>query len=119
AGEGRVEGRRATGGWETDARPRITEGRSPGTKRLGLSWERLQRISTVFHADVERGIIPGAVLLIARGGQIAYAEAFGWRDKEKQAPMRVASSDAAPASAARCPSAMQDWCAGARGGGRG
>jgi CubicO group peptidase (beta-lactamase class C family) len=29
------------------------------------------------------------VLLIARGGQIGYAEAFGWRDREKQAPMEL------------------------------
>ena len=37
--------------------------------------------------DVERRLIPGAVMLIARGGRIGFAEAFGWRDREDEAPM--------------------------------
>jgi hypothetical protein len=56
-------------------------------KEVGLLPERLQRISAAFRDDVDRGMIPGAVLLIACGGQVGYAEAFGWRDREKQAPM--------------------------------
>ena len=32
-------------------------------------------------------MIPGAVVLIARGGHIGYAEAFGWCDREAKAPM--------------------------------
>ena len=34
-------------------------------------------------------MIPGAVVLIARGGHIGYAEAFGWRDREAKAPMEL------------------------------
>jgi CubicO group peptidase (beta-lactamase class C family) len=34
-------------------------------------------------------VIPGAVVLIARGGRVAYAEAFGWRDREAKAPMEL------------------------------
>ncbi len=56
-------------------------------KQVGLSSGRLERVSAAFREDVERGLIPGAVLVIARGGQIGYAEAFGWRDREKKAPM--------------------------------
>ena len=56
-------------------------------EQLGLSSDRLERISATFRDDVERGLIPGAVLLIARGGRIGYAEAFGWRDREKESPM--------------------------------
>jgi CubicO group peptidase (beta-lactamase class C family) len=56
-------------------------------QQLGLSSDRLERLSATFRDDVDRGLIPGAVLLIARGGQIGYAEAFGWRDREKQSPM--------------------------------
>jgi CubicO group peptidase (beta-lactamase class C family) len=56
-------------------------------KQVGLSSGRLERVSAAFREDVERGLIPGAVLMIARGGQIGYAEAFGWRDREKKAPM--------------------------------
>ncbi len=58
-------------------------------KEVGLSGKRLGRLSATFRQDVERNIIPGAVVLIARGGHIAYAEAFGWRDREAKAPMEL------------------------------
>ena len=58
-------------------------------KEVGLSGKRLDRLSATFRQDVERNLIPGAVVLIARGGQIAYAEAFGWRDREAKAPMEL------------------------------
>src|SRR6266446_8247463 len=57
------------------------------SKEVGLSAKRLARLSATFREDVERGAIPGAVVLIARGGRVAYAEAFGWRDREAKAPM--------------------------------
>ncbi|MDQ2857954.1 MAG: beta-lactamase family protein [Candidatus Eremiobacteraeota bacterium] len=50
--------------------------------------ERLGRLSGVFRADVERGVIPGAVVLVARHGKIAYHEAFGFRDRAREAAMR-------------------------------
>ncbi len=56
-------------------------------KEVGLSAKRLARLSATFREDVERNMIPGAVVLIARGGRVAYAEAFGWRDREATAPM--------------------------------
>ena len=56
---------------------------------LGLSAERLERISAVLRADVENRVIPGAVMLIARGGRVGYAEAFGFRDREQGAPMTL------------------------------
>jgi CubicO group peptidase (beta-lactamase class C family) len=49
--------------------------------------ERLARIKDVFETDVGNGVIPGAVALIARQGKVAYLEAFGFRDREKQLPM--------------------------------
>jgi CubicO group peptidase (beta-lactamase class C family) len=56
---------------------------------LGLAAERLGRIGAILRADVERRLIPGAVIVVARGGGIGYAEAFGWRDREAQAPMTL------------------------------
>ncbi len=56
---------------------------------IGLSAERLERISATLRGDVERRLIPGAVMLIARGGRVGYAEAFGFRDREAQAPMTL------------------------------
>jgi CubicO group peptidase (beta-lactamase class C family) len=38
-------------------------------------------------ADIEKGVIPGAVVLIARQGKVAYFEAFGYRDRGKNLPM--------------------------------
>ena len=58
-------------------------------KEVGLSAKRLARLSATFRQDVERNLIPGAVVLIARSGHIAYAEAFGWRDREAEAPMEL------------------------------
>jgi CubicO group peptidase (beta-lactamase class C family) len=54
---------------------------------VGLSSARLARITETLKADVERGRIPGAVVVIARRGRIAYAEAVGFRDKASGAAM--------------------------------
>src|SRR5712671_6564407 len=56
-------------------------------EQIGLSSARLERLAGVIRADVERKLIPGAVLAIARAGRVGYAEAFGWRDREAGAPM--------------------------------
>jgi len=56
-------------------------------EEVGLSSERLKRISAWMKADIEKGVIPGAVVLIARQGKVAYFEAFGYRDREKNLPM--------------------------------
>src|ERR1700752_5340509 len=58
-----------------------------GPEELGLSAERLERIRKTLRADVERRLIPGAVMLIARGGRIGFAEAVGFRDREAGAAM--------------------------------
>lgn len=50
-------------------------------EEAGFSSERLARIATVLNADIERGLLPGAVLAIARQGKLVYFEAFGYRDK--------------------------------------
>jgi len=61
----------------------------PGAKpeQVGLAPERLARISATLRADVEKGVIPGAVLLVARHGKVAMFEAIGVRDPESKAPM--------------------------------
>ena len=56
-------------------------------EQVGLSAERLDRIGRAVRADVEKGRLPGAVVLVARKGQVAYFEAFGFRDKAAGAPM--------------------------------
>jgi CubicO group peptidase (beta-lactamase class C family) len=61
--------------------------RAERPEQVGLSSERLDRITATLRADVEAGTIPGAVLAIARGGRIGYAEAVGYRDREAGAAM--------------------------------
>lgn len=54
---------------------------------VGLSAERLGRITAALKADVDGGRLPGAVVAIARKGRLAYYEAVGFRDKQANAPM--------------------------------
>ena len=56
-------------------------------EEVGFSSERLNRVAKVFQADVDKGLIPGAVVLIARNGKVAYLEAVGFRDRDKKLPM--------------------------------
>jgi CubicO group peptidase (beta-lactamase class C family) len=53
-----------------------------------FSSERLSRISKVFQAEVDKGAIPGAVLLVARNGKIVYLQAIGFQDREKKIAMK-------------------------------
>jgi CubicO group peptidase (beta-lactamase class C family) len=54
---------------------------------IGLSAERLARLGTLLRSQIERGRVPGAVALIARGGKVGYFESFGQRDPVSGAPM--------------------------------
>lgn len=56
---------------------------------LGLSSDRLDRIGTTLKAHVEKGVIPGAVALVARRGKLAYLKSFGMRDLEAGSPMET------------------------------
>ena len=56
-------------------------------EEVGFSSERLKRITDAFQSEVDKGAIPGAVVLIARNGKIAYFEAFGFQDRESKKPM--------------------------------
>ena len=56
-------------------------------EEVGLSKERLERISAWLKTDVDKKVIPGAVVMVLRKGKIAYYEAFGYQDREKNIPM--------------------------------
>jgi hypothetical protein len=53
-------------------------------EQLGLSSAHLQRLTETYQGYVDRGELPGAVLLIARGEKIAYLQAVGYQDREKR-----------------------------------
>ena len=56
---------------------------------VGLSTERLERLSDALQKYVDDGQVAGSVTLVARRGSIAYFEAFGERDREAKAPMQT------------------------------
>ena len=55
---------------------------------VGMSSQRLGRLDAAMQKAVDSGELPGAVVLIARDGQLVYAKSFGWQDRGKKIPMR-------------------------------
>jgi CubicO group peptidase (beta-lactamase class C family) len=54
---------------------------------LGFAPDRLPRIAAALQGEVKRNALPGAVLMIARRGKLAYSETFGYLDPAAQTPM--------------------------------
>jgi CubicO group peptidase (beta-lactamase class C family) len=54
---------------------------------VGLSAERLERITQWLSTESGKGTIPGAVTMIIRNGKVAYFEAVGVLDPQTKAPM--------------------------------
>jgi CubicO group peptidase (beta-lactamase class C family) len=53
----------------------------------GMSSERLARIAPAMKAQVDNGVFPGAVTMVARRGQLLHFEAHGFLDDAKSKPM--------------------------------
>jgi CubicO group peptidase (beta-lactamase class C family) len=70
---------------------------TPGDARsLGFSAARLARIAPWYQARFDSfspsdGLVPGAVVAIARGGKLAYLQAIGFQDRAKTIPMKTNS----------------------------
>ncbi len=60
---------------------------SASPEKVGFSSERLARIGPVIQGEIERGQYPGAVILVARKGQMVYFESFGQLDPANGKPM--------------------------------
>ncbi len=54
---------------------------------LGFAADRLPRIAAALQAEIARGALPGAVLMIARRGRLGYCETFGHLDPAAATPM--------------------------------
>ena len=77
-----------------DASSLLFLGDNYGQPRSGrdlISTQRLKRLGAAFQSDVDKGVIPGAVVLIARDGKVAFFDAFGFQDREKRIPMKADS----------------------------
>ena len=55
---------------------------------VGFCPQRLERIKPALEREVSEGRLPGAVLTVCRGGQLAYQTAVGMRDPASKAPMQ-------------------------------
>src|SRR5262245_20132187 len=60
------------------AAPAAAEGMDPAKLAAIVDWLK---------ADVDKGRVPGAVVLVARDGKILLHEAVGWADKDRKVPM--------------------------------
>lgn len=56
-------------------------------EQVGLSSERLERVTNHFRKEIAEKRVPGVVMLVARKGRIAYFESLGVRDPATGAPM--------------------------------
>lgn len=56
-------------------------------EKVGMSSERLENLTDNFQQYVNNSKLPGAVVLVARRGQIAYFKSFGKSDIDKNTPM--------------------------------
>jgi CubicO group peptidase (beta-lactamase class C family) len=54
---------------------------------VGLSSQRLDRLTQVMQEYVDNGQLSGSVVLVARHGKVAYLHSFGQRDSEAKSPM--------------------------------
>jgi CubicO group peptidase (beta-lactamase class C family) len=52
-------------------------------EKVGLAPDRLARIARVVEEEIGKGKMPGAIVLVARRGKVAYFESFGFLDKAK------------------------------------
>ena len=57
-------------------------------EEVGLSSAQLARIEAVTQRHIETGLVPGAVMLVARRGKIAWTRTMGFRDRAAKDPMR-------------------------------
>ena len=55
---------------------------------VGMSSVRLAALKTSLQAEVDKGKIPGAVVMILRNGKLAYSETIGFQDKPKGKAMK-------------------------------
>src|SRR3954465_11367003 len=69
---------------------------SGDAKSVGFSAARLARIAPWYQARFDSfspsdGLVPGAVVAIAKGGRLAYLQAIGFQDRAKTVPMKTHS----------------------------
>jgi CubicO group peptidase (beta-lactamase class C family) len=60
-------------------------------EQVGLSAKKLERLREVLQAEIDKGMLPGTVVMVARKGKLAYADAVGLQDKAEGKKMAADS----------------------------
>ena len=60
-------------------------------EEVGLSSVQLKRLEAVTRQQIDDGLVPGAVMLVARRGKIAWVSVQGKRDPAQPDPMKLDS----------------------------
>ncbi|HVY08101.1 MAG TPA: serine hydrolase domain-containing protein [Burkholderiales bacterium] len=60
---------------------------SAAPESVGMSAARLAHISEAFQEQVDKGTLPGVVVMVARKGKLVYSDALGFQDKGAGKPL--------------------------------
>src|SRR5688572_31126569 len=60
-------------------------------EEVGLSSVQLKKLEAVTRQQIDDGLVPGAVMLVARRGKIAWVNVQGKRDPAQPDPMKLDS----------------------------
>jgi CubicO group peptidase (beta-lactamase class C family) len=60
---------------------------SASPESVGMSAQRLGRISEAFKQEIDKGNLPGVVVMVARKGRLVYSDAVGFQNKETGKPL--------------------------------
>src|SRR5262245_39291293 len=77
------------GAQQTASSPVALQLANASPESVGMSTERLARLTTIFKKEVDDKKLPGAVMMIARQGKVVYATAVGVRDPKGADAMRT------------------------------
>lgn len=58
-------------------------------EEVGLSTEGLAKVDAYVQQQIDAGLIPGAVTLVARHGKVCHVHAMGWKDIPSNQPSRI------------------------------
>lgn len=58
---------------------------------VGMSTQRLEKISAAMQTEIEQKRLPGAVVMVARKGKLVYSKAFGGLNNDTNAPAQTDS----------------------------
>ncbi len=54
---------------------------------VGMSASKLKHISAAFQEQIDKGTLPGVVVMVARKGKLVYSDALGYQDKGAGKPL--------------------------------